>query len=494
MTEPKIVMRGAVGIRLDVLKAEHIAHLQKRCTVKTIPYKDEPARHVPAYQMDDERIWLPRYFDHLEFWPQIKKWEWTAPELDYELHQLMRPLPERKQPEAIDNLEAVLVRDSGTIGVLPTGSGKTMIALSTARRFNTPIAVLIYSGHMIDNWVEHAGSVLGIPEKDVGLVKENRCDIGKPLTIVSIQTVLSRDLPDDLYNQFGFIIADEIHRYGAAKWSKVVSKFPARYRLGMSADPVRDDGLDPIVRWNFGKVGYSLYTRPTGELPTVCLIRIPRVTWEHKQKGKPTTIESGHAYPDRKYVDWKRVGAKWVPGSSNAMKYDKLLANDKDRNEWLVGKIIDARLKGRKILVFSRLLKHIDALCSSFEQRWAETLAVLSDDDQEKLRARVGKLVGGIKKAVRQKAQTADVIFTTFGFAREALNLPHLDTLIFATPPGNPLQPAGRLRDKGDKDRKALLIIDPFENGDYPFKKAMKRKRAYEDLGMTVKRLARKQR
>ena len=473
---PKIVMRGNVGIRLDILQPEHLEHFKKRLTLKSIPYKDNAPITVRSYYEEDGYFWVPRYFDHLTYWPEIKDWEWVAPPLDYTLAQLMKPLPERKQPEAIDALEAALRRDSGALGVLPTGIGKTLIALSVARRFQTPIAILVYAGHMIDNWVEHAGSVLGIPPEDVGLVKEGRCDLGKPLTIVSIQTVMSRDLPQALYDQIGFIVADEIHRYGARAWGKVVGNFPARYRLGMSADPVRDDGLDPIIRWNFGKVGYCIHKRPTGELPTVCLIRYPA------------------EYSDRKYVDWKKIrlksgGEKWVPGSPNSMKYDKLLMRDQWRNGWLVDKIVEARAAGRAIIVFARQRDHIKDLHDRFIVNYGR---LRTETDYPETRSML--LWGGIKDKERKSASTADVIFTTHSYAREALNLTHLDTLIFATPTGDPLQAAGRLRDKGTEGRKSLLIIDPFEGNDYSFRKAMKRKTAYENLGMTVKRLTRKTR
>lgn len=476
VVKPKIVMRGAVGVRLDVLGNEHLDLLKRRLTLTTVPYKDNPATVVHAYEIDDEYIWLPRYFDHLDYWPKIRHWEWVAPPLLYEFKpSRLIPDPARKQTDAIAALTAALRRDSAAIGVLPTGTGKTLVSLETARNFNTPIGVLIYAGHQIDNWIKHAELVLGVPKEDVGIVKEDRCDLGKPVTIISIQTVMVRELPEQLFRQIGFICADECHHFGAAKWSKVVSKFRARYRLGVSADPVREDGLDPIIRWHFGKVGYAIHVRPTGERPLVCMIRYPAV------------------YEERKYIDWKNVGGKWVPGSPNSMKYDKLLMKDKERNEWLVSLIMDARSKGRRILILARHREHIEDLHDRFIAKWATAQAALSKDSTtgaSRDDTRVSLLWGGLNDKQRAVAQSADVIFATHGFAREALNLPQLDTLVFATPPGDPLQPVGRLRDKGPVDRKSLLALDPFEPNDYSFKKAMRRRESYISLGLKIKRIA----
>ncbi len=458
---------------MDLLDEEHIAHYKSRLTVQTIPFKDNPSVNVESYHEDDGYLWIPRYFDRHTFWPKIEKknWGWVTPHLDYKLFQMMTPMEERSQPQAIAALVETLKQDSACIGVLPTGTGKTLIALDVARQFQTPIAIFVYAGHMIDNWVEHAQKHLGIPKSDIGLIKEGRADVGKPLTIVSIQTALSRDLSKEVTNQFGFICVDEIHRYGAASWSRVAAKFPARYRLGMSASPVRDDGLDPIIRWSFGKVGYALHKRTTGELPLVCMIRYPA------------------SYPESKYLDWRQLPGRngkkrWVSGSPNAMKYDKLLSKDTARNTWLVDKMIEARAKDRNILIFARHRNHIKVLHDEFVKRYAILRSTTTYPETT-----AALLWGGIKDKERKIASVANLIFTTHSYAREAFNATHLDTLIFASPAGDPLQPAGRLRDKGDKGRKSLLIIDPFEGNDYSYRKATRRKKAYEDLGMKVKRL-----
>lgn len=468
MSQPKLVMRGALGLRKSALAPDHIDWLKKTLTLESPGFKDQPPTIAEAYDECNDFLWTPRYYKHLDWWPEVDAWEWTAPPLNYTLQSNFTALPERKQPEAIAAMVSHIKQHSGGIAVLPTGTGKTFLSLEIARHFNTPIGVLIYAGHQIDNWKEHAVKHLGIPEKDIGLIKEGKCSIGKPLTLISVQTVLCRDLPPEALNQFGFICADEIHRFGAARWGSVVGKFPARYRLGVSADPVRDDGLDPIIRWNFGKVGYALHTRPTGELPTVCLMRYPA------------------QYPERSYLDFKKIGKRWLPSTPNFQKYCKLLAKDKKRNEWIVDNIIKARSKGRAILVFTHHRKHLKELHDQFVTRWKILRSQIGAPDN----TRVGLLWGGLKTREEKAAMQAHVIFTTHGYAREALNLPHLDTLIFGTPPGNPLQPVGRLRDKGPEDRKSLLVIDPFECGDYPFRKAMKRKISYEDLGLKVKRIS----
>jgi hypothetical protein len=468
----KIVMRGGMGISLSCLSKEQLEYLQRRLTLTMRSFKeDEPPTIVSSFHIEDERFWVPRFFDWVDFWPKITNvgWQWGAPYLDYNLKSIFVPKEADRQPEAIKAVVEHLKQYSGGIAVLPTGIGKTFLSLEIARQFQTPIAVLVHKGDMIDNWIEHAESHLGIPSRDVGLVKENSVSEGKPVTICSIQTLLARDFDDSFYSQFGFVIADEVHHYGASQWSKVIGRFPARYRLGVSADPIRDDGLDPIVRWSFGKVAFGIY-KPTSEmLPLVCLMRWP---------GE---------YKESRYYDWKKdpVTDEWVRDRPNAMKYAKLLAKDTARNSWLVGKIIDARSKGRRVLVFAKTRIHVQALHDEFVARWTKAMLDSGGDPKATY---VVKLWGGLKDRERKAAMKGDVTFTTYGFSKEATNLLQKDTLVLATPAGDPLQTVGRLRDKGPKDRQSFLVIDPFEGNEYSFKKAVERSAAFTNLGIEVRR------
>ena len=475
MTEQqKIIMRGGLGLRLDCLKSDHVAWLQERLTLTSQGYQGNAGQTVCAYHVSDGYFWVPRFFDHMNFWPKIQPagWKWSAPFLDYDMKSLFTLDPERQQPEAVAAIVEHLKQHSSGIGVLPTGIGKTLLSLEVGRRFQTPIAVLVHKGDMIDNWVEHAERHLGIPPRDVAIIKENSYAEGKPITICSIQTLLSRDLPDSFYEQFGFICADEIHHYGAAQWSKIIARFPARYRLGVSADPIRNDGLDPIVRWNFGKIAFGVYKRKSGQTPLVCMMRWPG------------------DYKKGSYYDWRQVpsddGSQWAMNRPNSMKYAKVLAKDTERNSWIVGKLISARLQGRRVLIFSKLREHVKALYDEFILRWTESQLLLEECDR--LETRTALLWGGLKTRDRHLAMTADMTFTTYGFSREATNLPHKDTLVLATPAGNPLQVIGRLRDKGAPDRQSFVAYDLFEGNEYSFKKAMERRVAFANLGIEVKR------
>lgn len=352
-----------------------------------------------------------------------------------------------------------------------TVTHNTLMALEIARRFETPIAVFIYVHHMLDNWVTHIKQHLGIPESDIGFVQGERCDLGKPITLISVQSVISKRYPDALYEQFGILVIDECHRYGAAIWHQALGQFPARYRLAVSADPSRPDGLDQIVRWSFGSVGHRIRRKQSVDKALVCVCEFPSVYNEW-------------AYHDIFYEHGERQ-----LGDPNALRYDKLLAKDTKRNTWLIKQVVDARAKNRSILVFAKLRAHVESLHESFETAWAAYSASNPDAPLTTSALMLGGAVSKKAKAAAQLALKADVLFTTYGYAKDAMNATQLDTLFFASPAGNPLQPIGRLRDVAVPGKQELLVIDPWEPNDYASGRMERRVSIYRKLGHPVKRI-----
>lgn len=363
-------------------------------------------------------------------------------------------------------------------GVIVHNCGKTILGYAIGQRLNTTIGVLVYNKQMVKNWIETAEWLFGLSRDEIGLVQGDRCDLGKPVTIMMVQSLLSsKPYPDELYSQFGIIVADEVNRFGAPQWNEVMKLFSARYRVGMSADPTRDDGLDKLVQWHFGQVAHKVVmARPKPDVVQVLFRRKYHIS----------------AYTDR----WKKTpSGEPMP---NSLKYDKLLAEDEERNLFLINEMVKMRQRKRRILVFSRLKGHLIQLKSLFEERFNVLDAIIDAVDAEgpdadviDMETSVTLLVGGLKDKALDEAMSGDVIFCTYAFGRDAMNIPHVDTLVLATPPGKVLQPIGRLRDKGPSDRCSLLCLDPYEEVSYSVNKASRRRDTYDQLGIKVIRVTR---
>lgn len=464
-----IAVRGSLLLPKEAFSVEELGFLRRRLTLETKPYKNFAPATVLAYEETPTLLSVPRHFMPERFSTQVGRFDWITPSLARVFSARMVLDQSRGQVTAVDSVERHLRENSGGILIAPTGTGKTLMALEIARRFNTTVGVLIYAGHMIENWVRHAAEHYGLSKDEVGFVQEDKCDLGKPLVLMSVQSLLSRRYPDALYESIGFLIADEVHRYGAAQWHKTVSLFPARYRLGMSADPKRADGLEEIVRWTFGNAAYKL-NRKVKTKATVCVYRYPAI------------------YNERRYCDFVREpSGEWVQSDPNPMKYDKLLMSDTQRNKWIVEQVVAARRKGRCILVFSKRRPHCQALHEMFQHE--------VDHDPTLKGTRAALLLGGAttKKAKKANADAlhVDVMFSTYGYAKDAMDAVQLDTLFFATPPGNPLQPIGRLRDINADEKQPLLVVDIHEPNPYSEERLDRRESLYRSLGHPIRHFGR---
>lgn len=481
-TKTSLVMRGEVGIPRADLDAFSYDLLQKQLT--RVPETFEgPGAPVCAMRDDDpDFVWVPRYFQPDVLWPMVESWDWAIGK-PYAFTRIAKLDPERGQDTAVPAMIQHLKRDRGGVLVAPTGTGKTLMGYSVAASFNLSIGVPVFVGHMSDNWIEHAKSVLGLTDDQIGIVQGDRCDLGRPVTIMSIQSLISRRYPDELYEQIGFLLCDEVHRFGANVWKTVIAQFPAMYRLGLSANPVRKDMLGDFITWSFGQIGH----------------RAKRVRSEIAVAPTVFVLNTDRDYSYEGFCNWVKDGGSWSKGDPNAIKYDKLLASDPVRNRLLAAEIVKAIRTGRSIIVLSSLTAHLDTLRNLVYLQMEENVSPLQRIVQN-IRypsghrfTQLDTLASGLKPADRARVGEADVIFATFSMAREALNVPKLDTAFFCTPTGDPLQPVGRLREKVEGiERKPLLIVDCAEAPTYSKNRLKKRINAYRGLGLQVNEVTRR--
>ena len=123
------------------------------------------------------------------------------------------------------------------LGVLPTGTGKTICFAVIARRLNRKTLILAHREELIAQSCAKIGQVWsGV---DIGVVKAERHEIEKQVMVASIQS-LYRDRLETL-PPVGLIITDEAHHATAPSYRRVY------HRFGVLEDsPDSEDPLTPI--------------------------------------------------------------------------------------------------------------------------------------------------------------------------------------------------------------------------------------------------------
>jgi superfamily II DNA or RNA helicase len=136
--------------------------------------------------------------------------------------------------------------------VLPTGSGKTKTALGAIARLRTPTLILVGARDLADQWRGQVRETLGV---EPGLVAGGSKTV-KPVTIGMVQSLARMPVEERgaLFKQFGFLIIDEVHHAPSVLYRDIVNHCPAKYRLGLTATPDREDGLSPLLELFVGQV------------------------------------------------------------------------------------------------------------------------------------------------------------------------------------------------------------------------------------------------
>ncbi len=143
--------------------------------------------------------------------------------------------------------------------VLPTGAGKTVVAMMAMEVLGARTVVVVPTIELLGQWRTGLIETLGLPAESVGVVGGGSHDV-RPITVITYQSASSpaRALPD-----VGLLVLDEVHHLPADSYRRIVSRVGAPYVLGLSATTERMDGRDRDLAL---LVGPEVYRKLPAEL------------------------------------------------------------------------------------------------------------------------------------------------------------------------------------------------------------------------------------
>ena len=117
------------------------------------------------------------------------------------------------------------------VAAMPTGSGKTILAVAAIARMRRPALVLVPTIDLLTQWTQVLERFLG---PGVGMLGGGSRDI-RPLTVSTYDSALIN--MEFIGDRFAFLIADECHHLPGAETRLAAAMCIAPYRLGLSATP-----------------------------------------------------------------------------------------------------------------------------------------------------------------------------------------------------------------------------------------------------------------
>lgn len=143
--------------------------------------------------------------------------------------------PHSYQAEA---LQSWLAADRWGSVVLPTGAGKTFLALQVIAECAVDALVVVPTLDLLHQWYARLENSFG-PPVGVWYGQEKRLE---PLTVTTYPSAWAN--AETLGNRFKLLIFDEIHHLPAPSWHEIALMCAAPYRLGLTATYP-----EPLPRW-----------------------------------------------------------------------------------------------------------------------------------------------------------------------------------------------------------------------------------------------------
>ena len=229
--------------------------------IKTLPYTytKSGGGHAASYFGNKKtKIFMPRNFQKFMRTTGMKRVEVTSTDKRVE-QPLKTPVRLKKSFSLRDYQKGPVaevvkaLKDNRTLNscVLQadTGFGKTYILPQIAADLNQRTLILADRNLLIKQMYDEFTSNT---DEDVVVLNSKKPKLGS-VNIATLQMFLQNpEYAKELSKKIGFVVVDECHIAPADKFIRVISSFPAKYRLGLSATPTRSDGLTQVISDVFG--------------------------------------------------------------------------------------------------------------------------------------------------------------------------------------------------------------------------------------------------
>lgn len=154
--------------------------------------------------------------------------------------------PNSMQKSFISNLESIYNNgETRALLISATGTGKTYAAAFAIKEaMPKRVLFLVHREQIANQALETFKRVFG-NTRSMGVLSGNSKEYDKDFIFSTIQT-MSKDYVHNKFDfdEFDYIIIDEVHRAGAKSYLKIMDYFNPKFYLGMTASPDRPDGFD----------------------------------------------------------------------------------------------------------------------------------------------------------------------------------------------------------------------------------------------------------
>lgn len=376
-------------------------------------------------------------------------------------------LREEQRPAA----EALLGHDNGVLSAA-TAFGKTVVCANLIAQRREPALILLESSALIEQWQSALERFLTVDEElpsyttPTGRVKRRKSHIGwlqgqhdsmsGIVDIAMVGSLCKKGSFHPLLQHYGMVIVDECHHAATDTMANVLQRVKARYIYGVTATPIRGDGLEKVNHMLMGPIRYRYTSKQRAQAQGIRHLVYPRFT---------RTVNP--------YI----YGEKTHPNDAY-----ELLRNNDVRDQQITEDVRQCIANKRTPVVLSKYTEHAERLYEQLKDSADHVflyLGTMKKKEQKQLRT-------GLLSVTPEESL---ILIATGQLIGEGFDFPRLDTLLLATPvawKGVVEQYAGRLN--RDYEGKQDAIIYDYVDSHIPMFDNMygKRLKAYKQIGYEI--------
>lgn len=374
----------------------------------------------------------------------------------------------KERDEQLDAINSLMPYTNGVLAAT-TAFGKTVTAAALIARKKINTLVLVHSKALLLQWHERLTDFLDIdfvepdmPKKrgkkkvfsPIGCLDSTSNTLHGVIDIALMQSCLENGEVKPFVQEYGMVIVDECHHVSSVTFEHVLKHVTARYVYGLTATPIRKDGLQPIIFMQCGVIRFSSDAKAQIEKQSFQRYLVPRFT-------------------------------SYLPITDDRQSFVALsqsLAESEMRNTLIIEDVKKAVATGRTPIILTNRTSHVELLAGMLKPHVANVIRLTGEGTAKNKREALQKL-----NDIPQDAPL--VIIATGKYVGEGFDYPRLDTLFLALPiswRGLVAQYAGRLHreNEGKSDVRVYDYIDIHE----PVCESMYRKRlkGYSGIGYRV--------
>jgi len=349
---------------------------------------------------------------------------------------------------------------TGFLHTAPPGSGKTVWVLSVLQYLKRTALIIVNKTDLVEQWVSRILEYTDIKRSQIGIAANAKVDDpkGKVICIGLVHTcALSRFHTKEFLNSWGVLVADEVDRsLPPQTFAPVISLFPARIRIGVSATMKRQDGMHVFFDNHFGQC---------------------RINSSGSNRMPPKVI----------VVKYSQSSGSIYAKSAKNRRGELLskIAKNSGRNMMIAAYVSSIYKANRRCIVVSDRTIQLDILRGLLHRMYkipyeemgfyARSVQLLN-----------GKTLKFSDAMLRKTKNNVRILLSSYGMMEIGTDIPDLEAIVYATFRSSVVQIQGRVERKL-KGKRQPIVVDIIDTAyKYTLKKGMGRINWYQKNGLKI--------